>query len=117
MIILKIPRRIDNKNLRDFILLQVKKFRKNQKHRYIQLQGDIAYSQDYVYFVFPNRALELAFALSLFFKCQKHNIPCTIEFSKPIDLNMLPREVVEAARIWCERKLPRKYYKLRNASI
>lgn len=114
MIILKIPRRIDNKNLRDFILLQVKEFKKNQKHKYIELKGGVAYSQDNVYFLFPDRALELAFALSLHIKCQKHNIPCTLETSKPIDLNKILREIIEGAKVWSERKLPKKYYKLKQ---
>jgi len=117
MIILKIPRRIDNKDLRDFILNQIKKFRRNQQRKYIRLEGEVAYSQNYVYFIFPNRGLELSFALSLYLKCQKHNIPCTLELSKPIRIEEIPAEIVEAAKVWSERKLHRKYYRLRNVNV
>jgi len=114
MIILRIPRKVDNKNLREFILNHIKKFRRNQRRKHIQLQGEIAYSNNYVYFLFPDRGLELAFALSIYLKCQKHNIPCTLELSKPIKTEELPIEIIEAARIWSERKLPRRYYKLKT---
>ena len=117
MIILRIPRKVGNKDLREFILNQIKKFRRNQKRKYIKLQGEIAYSQDYVYFVFPDKGLELAFALSLYLKCQKHNIPCTLELSKPISIEELPDEVVEAAKVWAEKKLHRKYYKLKETML
>ncbi len=117
MIILRIPRKIDNRDLREFILNQIKKFRRNQKRKYIRLEGEISYSQDYVYFIFPNRGLELAFALSLYLKCKKHKIPCELELSKPIKIEELSTEVVEAARVWSERKLHRKYYKLKNVSL
>lgn len=117
MIILKIPRKADNRDLREFTLNQIKKFRRNQKRKYIQLQGEISYSNNHVYFLFPNRGLELAFALSILFKCRKHNIPCTLESSKPIKVEELPGEIVEAARIWAERKLLRKYYSLRNVKV
>jgi len=116
MIVLAIPRRVGGRNLREFILNQVKKLRRNQKHKYIRLQGEVAYSKDHVYFVFPGRALELAFALSILFKCQDHNIPCTLEASKPVSLEGLPREVLEAAQAWCKGKLRREYYKLRGLS-
>ncbi len=98
MIILRIPRRVNNRDLREYILNQIKKFRRNKRRKHIKLQGEIAYSQDYVYFVFPDRGLESAFALSLYFKCHKHSIPCTLEISKPVDLEKLPREVIEAAK-------------------
>jgi len=114
MIVVIIPKRINDRDLTNFITVLVKKFRKNAKHRCIQLQGDIAYSKDYVYFLFPGRALELAFALSLYFKCQKHGIPCSLEAAKPLDIERIPGEIVEVARIWSERKLPRKFYKLRD---
>ena len=117
MIILRIPRKVGNKDLREFILNQIKKFRRNQKRKYIKLQGEIAYSQDYVYFVFPDKGLELAFALSLYLKCQKHNIPCTLELSKPIKIEELPAEIIEAAKIWAEKKLHRKYYKLKETML
>lgn len=117
MIILRMPRKVNDKDLRDFILLQVKKFKRNQKRKHIKLTGEIAYSQDYVYFVFPDRGLELAFALSLHFKCQNHDIPCTLEVSKPIDIEEIPNEIKEAARIWAERKLLREFYRLRDISI
>ena len=117
MMILRIPRRVESKDLREFILNQIKKFRRNQKRKYIQLKGELAYSSNYVYFLFPNRGLELAFALSILFKCRKHNIPCTLESSKPIKVGELPAEIIEAARIWAERKLLRKYYRLRDISI
>jgi len=114
MIILRIPRRIGSRELREYILNQIKKFRRNQKRKYIKLQGEIGYSQDYVYFIFPDRGLELAFALSLYLKCQKHNIPCTLELSKPIKIEELPAEIIEAARVWAEKKLHRKHYKLKE---
>ncbi len=117
MIILRIPRKVDSKDLRDFILLQVKKLRKNRRHKYIQLRGEVAYSENSVYFIFEPYALELAFALSLYLKCQKHSIPCILEKSKPIDLSSIPRDALKAAEVWAERKLPRKYYKLRDISI
>ena len=117
MIILKIPRRVDNRDLREFILNQIKKFRRNQKRKHIRLTGEIAYSQDYVYFLFPNRGLELAFALSILYKCQNHGIPCTLEVSKPMDVEEVPNEIKEAARVWAERKLLRKYYSLRNVKV
>ena len=117
MIILKIPRKVNNRDLRDFILLQVKKLKKNAKHKYIQLRGEAAYSTDNVYFIFEPYQLELAFALSLYFKCQKHNIPCILEATKPIEIEKIPREIVEAARIWAEQKLLRKYYHLRHTEV
>jgi len=117
MIILRIPRKVGNKDLREFILNQIKKFRRNQKRKYIKLEGEIAYSQDYVYFMLPSRGLELAFALSLYLKCQKHSISCTLELSKPAKIEELPAEVVEAAKVWAERKLHRKYYKLKNVTL
>jgi len=117
MIILRIPRKIDNRDLREFILNQIKKFRRNQERKYIRLEGEISYSQDCVYFIFPNRGLEFAFALSLYFKCEKHGIPCMLEISKPVDLEKLPKEVLEAAKIWSEKKLHRKYYKLKNLKL
>jgi len=67
--------------------------------------------------LFPDRGLELAFALSLYLKCQKHSIPCTLELSKPIKMEELPAEIVEAAKQWSERKLQRKYYKLRKTVL
>ena len=117
MIILNIPRKVNGRDLRDFILLQVKKLKKNIKHKYIKLRAEVAYSSDNVYFIFPNYALELAFALSLLFKCEKHQIPCQLDVSKPLDLEEIAEEIIEVARIWAERKLPRKYYRLRNISI
>jgi len=117
MIILRIPRKHSNKDLREYILNQIKKFRRNKKRKHIKLQGEVAYSQDYVYFIFPDRGLELAFALSLYLKCQKHRIPCTLEISKPADLEKLPREVIEAAKVWAEKKLHRRYYKLKKLQL
>jgi len=117
MIILKIPRKSNDKDLREFILNQIKKFRRNQKRKYIRLEGEIAYSSDHVYFLFPPRGLELAFALSLYLKCQKHTIPCELHLTKHVKIEELPAEVVEAARVWSERKLHRKYYKLKNVSL
>lgn len=64
MIILKIPRKVNGRELRDFILLQVKKLKKNVKHKYIHLRAEVAYSSDNVYFIFEPYTLELAFALS-----------------------------------------------------
>ncbi|RLG76704.1 MAG: hypothetical protein DRO12_04060, partial [Thermoprotei archaeon] len=66
----------------------------------------------YVYFIFPSRGLELAFALSIYFKCVKHGIDCVLELAKPVDLDRIPAEIVNAAKQWAERKLHRKYYKL-----
>ncbi len=117
MIILKIPRRVDNRDLREFILNQIKKFKRNQKHKYIALRGEVAYSTNSVYFIFEPYALELAFALSILFKCEKHQIPCQLYLSKIIDLDKILKEIVEAARIWAERKLLKKYYRLRDISI
>ena len=117
MIILKIPRNVDGKDLREFILNQIKKFRRNQKRRYIKLEGENAYSNSYVYFIFPCKGLELAFALSILFKCRKHEIPCELNSSKPIRLEEIPKEIVEAARVWAERKLHRKYYKLKSLTL
>ena len=114
MIILRIPRKMDNRDLREFILNHIKKFRRNQKRKYIGLEGEIVYSNNFVYFIFPPRGLELAFALSILFKCQKHQIPCELHTSKPIKLEELPEEIIEAAKQWSERKLLRKYYKLRR---
>jgi len=114
MIILVIPRRVGGRNLREFILNQVKKLRRNQKHKYIRLQGEVAYSKDHVYFIFPDRALELSFALSILFKCRDHNIPCTLELSHPAKLEDIPREVLEVAEAWCRGKLPRRFYALRD---
>jgi len=117
MIILRIPRKLNGKDLRDFILLQVKKFKKNQRHRYIQLRGEVAYSKNYVYFILSDYALELAFALSLYLKCQEHGIPCVLEVSSPINPEEIPRDVNEAAKIWSERKLPRRFYRLRDLRL
>jgi len=117
MIILKIPRKVDSRNLREFILNHIKKFRRNQKHKYIRLEGELAYSNNYVYFIFPDRELELAFALSILFKCQKHQIPCELHLSKSIDINKLPTKIIEAAKIWSERKLHRKYYRLKGVKL
>jgi len=114
MIIIRIPKKFGERSLENFITLQVKKFRKNQRHRYIKLRGEITYSSDSVYFILHDYTLELAFALSIYFKCQKHGIPCTLEISKPLDLEKIPEEIVEVAKVWSERKLPRKFYKLRD---
>jgi len=117
MIILKIPRRVDNRNLREFILRYVKKFRRNQQRKYIRLRGEVAYSKDYAYFILEPYGLELAFALSVLIKCEQNEIPCTLRLSKPINLEELPNDVLEAAKCWAERKLRRKYYKLRNIAV
>ena len=117
MIILKIPRKAGSKDLREFILNQIKKMRRNQKRKHIRLEGEIAYSQDHVYFIFPPLGLELSFALSIYIKCQKHGIPCGLYLSKPFKLKNAPKEVIEAAKVWAERKLHRKYYRLRNITI
>lgn len=117
MIILKIPKRIEGRDLREFILNHIKKMKRNMKHKYIQLEGKIAYSRDHVFFLFPSRGLELAFALSIFFKCREQGIPCELEMSKPVNLEDLPKEVVEAAAVWKRRKLYRKYYKLRDLRL
>ncbi len=101
----------------DYILNQIKKMRRNMKHRYIQLEGEIAYSRDYVYFIFPSRALELAFALSLFIKCKHHEISCRLEVSKPVDPGKLDRETIECAERWTRRKLWRKCYKLKELRL
>ena len=67
-----------------------------------------------MYFLFSSRGLELAFALSLYLKCQKHEIPYTLELSKPVRIGELSKEILEAAKLWSERKLYRKYYKLKQ---
>jgi len=66
-----------------------------------------------------SEALELAFSLSILFEGQKHQVPCHLEISKPIDLERVPvpPEVAEAARIWSERKLPRNYYKFKEVKL
>jgi len=117
MIVVRIPKKIGNRDLTNFVTIQVKKFKKNQRHRYIQLRGEVAYSKDYVYFVFPDYALELAFALSILFKCEKRSIPCALEIGKPLDSEKIPRDVLEAARVWAGRKLHRKYYRLRDIEL
>lgn len=117
MIILKIPKRVEGRNLREFILNHIKKMKRNMNHKYLQLEGEIAYSRNYVFFLFPSRGLELAFALSIFFKCKDHGIPCELEMSKPVKLEDLPKEVVEAAAVWRRRKLYRKYYKLKDLRL
>jgi len=117
VIILRIPRKANGRDLTNFIMLQVKKLKKNIKHRYIRLRAEVAYSDNYVYFIFEPYALELAFALSLLFKCQKHNISCSLEAAKPIDIERIPPEIIEAAKAWSERKLPRRFYSLRSLSI
>lgn len=95
----------------------MKKFKKNAKHRHIRLRGEVAYSKDHVCFLFEPYQLELAFALSILFKCHKHSILCHLEVSKPLDLERIPEEIIEAAKIWSERKLPRKYYKLKELKL
>jgi len=117
MIVVRIPKKVDNKDLTNFIAVLVKKFKKNARHKRIGLRGEIAYSSDSVYFVLPDYALELAFALSIYFKCQKHGVPCTLEIGKTVDLEKLPKEVFEAAKTWSERKLPRRFYRLRDVFI
>ncbi len=52
-----------------------------------------------VYFIFEPYALELAFALSLLFKCRKHQIPCQLHASKPLGLERIAEEIREVARI------------------
>ncbi len=51
MIILRIPRRVNDRDLRKYILNQIKKFRWNKRRKHVKSQGEVAYSQDYVYFV------------------------------------------------------------------
>ena len=117
MIILRIHRRVGEKDLREFILNQIKKFRRNQKHKYIALRGEVAYSTNSVYLIFEPYALELAFALSILFKCGKHQIPCQLYLSKTIEPDKIPKEIVGAGSVWSERKLPRKFYKLRDLRL
>ena len=99
MIIPRIPRRLEDRSLGDFILLQVKKFKDNQRHRYIRLRGEVAYYQSHVYSTFLDYALELVFAISLPVKCENHSILCTLELSKPIKICELLAEIKEAARM------------------
>lgn len=113
MIILKIPRQANGKDLREFILNHIKKLRRNQRRKHIELEGEVAYSRDFVYFLFPDRGLELSFALSILIKCQEHGIPCTLEISKPLALEQLDREIIECAEQWAKRKLWRKATNLR----
>jgi len=61
-----------------------------------------------VYFIFEPYALELAFALSIYFKCQKHNIPCTVDVSRPVKLEEIPKEIIEAAQVWAGKKASKK---------
>ena len=37
--------------------------------------------------------------------------------SKPLDLEGIAKEIKEVARVWAERKLSRKFYRLRDISI
>ena len=117
MIILRIPRKVNGKDLREFILNQVKKFKRNQKRKHIKLEGEIAYSQEYVYFIFPNHGLELSFALSILIKCREHTISCTLELSRPIIIEQLDKEIVKCAEQWSKHKLWRKCYKLKEITI
>jgi len=117
VIILKIPRKTGEKSNREFILRYVKKLRRNQKRKHIQLQGEVAYSQNNVYFIFPSRGLELAFALSILIKCKQNEIPCTLELSKPVNPEELPSDIKRCSEIWAERKLLRKCYKLRKIEL
>lgn|GEM_PF-6440878 len=75
------------------LLTSYKKMRRNIKYKYIKLQGEIAYSKDYVFFVFPNHALEPASALSLLIKCKQRSIPCSLELGKSVEIDKLPKEV------------------------
>ena len=117
MIIFRVPRKVNGNDLREFILNHIKKFKRNQKHKYIRLQGEIAYSKGYVYFIFPDRALEMSFALSIFFKCQNQSIPCELYLSNPIEFDKLPQEIIDCAKQWSEKKLWRKCYKLKNLKL
>jgi len=40
-----------------------------------------------------------------------------LEISKPLDPEKISKEIVEVARIWSERKLPRKYYKFKELRL
>jgi len=39
-----------------------------------------------------------------------------LEISKPVDLDLekLPKDILEVAKIWSEKKLHRKYYRLKD---
>jgi len=117
VIVVKIPRRNGGRSLENFVTPILKKFKRNAHNKRIQLRGEVAYSKNYMYFILSDYALELAFALSLYLKCQKHGIPCVLEISSPINPEEIPRDVNEVARVWAERKLPRKYYSLRNVRV
>ena len=117
MIIFRIPRTANGKDLREFILNIIKKMRRNMKRKHVGLQGEVAYSKNYVYLVLPSRGLELSFALSILFKCQKHDIPCELYISKQVDIESLPREIIECAEQWSRRKLWRKCYKLKHMHL
>jgi len=39
------------------------------------------------------------------------------DLGRPVDLGRVPPEVAEAARIWSERELPRKYYKFKELKL
>jgi len=117
MIIVKVPRRTGEKSLENFVTPLLKKFKRNKKHRHIQLRGEVAYSKSAVYFIFPREAIELAFALSILFKCQKHGIPCEIAATRPINIEGIPSEIKEAAQTWSERKLLRRFYRLRDLRL
>ena len=76
-----------------------------------------AYSPNNVYFIFEPYALELTFAFSIYLKCQGAQYTCKLEVSKLLDLEKIPSDVLEASRTWVGRKLPKKYYKLRNIEL
>jgi len=61
--------------------------------------------------------LDLGSALSLYFMCQKYSIPCILEVVKPLDIEKIPKEIVEVAKIRSKRKLPRKYYKFKELRL
>jgi len=117
LIIVEIQKQSGGRSLENFITPVLRKFARNKRHRHIRLRGEVAYSKSHVYLIFPLGALELAFALSIYFKCEKHRVPCHLHLTRNIELDKIPREILEAAQAWSEKKLPRKYYVLRSMEI
>lgn len=66
--------------------------------------------QIYIY----TKIFKLTITVSILFKYQKPNIPCILETTKPIDIENIPREIVEAARIWSERKTTKKILQVKE---
>ena len=105
MIIVRVP-----KGEASFVTNVRRKLRRNQKHRKIRLRGEIAYSDQHAYFVFPDGSLEAAFALSIYMQCERRRIPCQLYLAEEASIEDFGEEVVECAEAWSWGKLPRRCY-------